>query len=178
MNARGLSLMAGLLAVSCSSERQVPIETTGPLVAIEHPGLERESTRNPRRLSHLQLRRSVESLMGTKWMEDGLDVLFGLGPTLGDPDYGEVTEENLDASPLYVKFMEDLANGVCAEAPDGMLQPRATAAENVSAIKLRLHGEYVPPGDPALAPLIVLEQRAGMRAVCVALLGAPEFFLY
>jgi hypothetical protein len=134
--------------------------------------------RVPRRLSHLQLRRTVPALLGTTWEEDGTNVLFTLAQTLGDPDYQEITTENLDASPLYVKFMEDLANAVCVATPDAVLEPKPTLEENVSALKLRFHGEYYPPGDPALAPLVNLAKAADLRAVCVALVGAPEFYLY
>lgn len=153
--------------------------TQGPELPLDHPDLSRvESARDSRRISHLQLRRSVDALFKTKWTEDGFDLLFVLAPTLGDPDYDEITEENLDPSPLYVKFMEDLANAVCKDVPLATLQPKGTPAENVRALKLKLHGEFLEAGDPSLEPLIELERTAGIRAVCVALLGAPEFYLY
>ena len=172
-------LACAAVALGACSDGQIVAKKQGTSLPIDHPDLSRkQSSRDPRRISHLQLRRSVETALGTKWTEDGVDLLYALAPTLGDPDYEEITEENLDPSPLYVKFMEDLANAVCAEAPEAVLSPKATAEENVAALKLRLHGEWIPPGDASLAPLVELERDAGMRAVCVALLAAPEFYLY
>jgi hypothetical protein len=166
-----------VVAAGCGSGTKAATVSAQGL-PIDHPGLERENARDPRRLSHLQLTRSVAALMGTTWIEDGFNVLGVLSSTLGDPDYQEITTENLDPSPLYVKFMEDMANNVCANAPAAILEPKPTHAENVSALKLKLHGEYLPPGDPSLKPLLDLYDKAGVRAVCVALLAAPEFFLY
>ena len=104
--------------------------------------------------------------------------LLLLGPTLGDPDYQEITAENLDTSPLYVKFMEDLAANVCGAVPLSVLAPTGRAEDDVRALKLALHGEDVPPGDASVAPLELLWESDGPRAACVALLAAPEFFLY
>ncbi len=166
-----------LAFAACTSEFE-PVRRSSPLVPLEHPSLGARSTRDPRRLSHLQLTRSVQALMGTTWIEDGLNVLGVLGPTLGDPDYQEITTENLDASPLYVKFMEDMALNVCANAPLAVLAPKGNPDEDIRALKLKLHGEWIPVGDASLEPLRRLHDTDGIRAVCVALLGAPEFYLY
>lgn len=167
-----------LVALAACGEPMVPGRTSLGSIPIDHPALGREPSRLPRRLSYLQLRRSVTTLLGTSWVEDGVDVLALLAPTLGDPDYQEITTENLETSPLFVKFMEDLANNVCAIAPLATLAPAGNPEADVRALKLALHGEHLPPGDPSLEPLLRLHASDGIRAVCVALLGAPEFYLY
>lgn len=172
-------LASAVFTLTACNDSGLVTHQQGTTLPIDHPDLaQRLNARDSRRLSHLQLRRSVDAALGTKWTEDGVDLLYALGPTLGDPDYEEITEENLDPSPLYVKFMEDLSNAVCAEVPMEVLEPEATPEANVASLKLRLHGEWYAPGDPLLAPLVELEREAGMRAVCVALLAAPEFYLY
>lgn len=172
-------LAACVLAVTACDDASIVTKNQGSTLPIDHPDLSRrQSSRQARRMSHLQLQRSVQAALGTTWREDGLDLLAALGPTLGNPDYEEITEENLDASPLYVKFMEDLSNAICAEVPLSVLAPTSTPQANVASLKLRLHGERLEPSDPSLTPLVELEKAAGMRAVCVALLAAPEFYLY
>ena len=121
---------------------------------------------------------AIAEYLAANLREDGLDVLGVLGPTLGDPDYQEITTENLDASPLYVKFMEDMAASVCAAAPMNVLAPYGRREDDVRSLKLTFHGEYVPPGEAGLEPLLSLYDSDGPRAVCVALLSGPEFFLY
>lgn len=167
-----------VLAIVACTQPFEPATTELGMMPIDHPELERPAARRPRRLSHLQLRRSLEAIFGTSWTEGGHDVLADLGPTLGDPDFHEITTENLDASPLYVKFMEDLAASVCSKAPLSRLAPTGRRDDDVRSLKLALHGEYVPPGQPGLEPLLTLYDADGIRAVCVSLLAAPEFFLY
>jgi hypothetical protein len=169
--------LAVVCLASCTQAFE-PATTELGMVPVDHPALERPAPRRARRLSHLQLRRSLEAVLGTPWVEDGRDLLLELAPTLGDPDYHEITTENLDASPLYVKFMEDLAASVCAAAPLSRLAPTGRRDDDVRALKLALHGELVPPGQPGLEPLLALHDAGGIRAVCVALLAAPEFFFY
>ncbi len=166
------------LCLAACTQPFEPATTELGLMPVDHPALERPAARRPRRLSHLQLRRSLDAIFGAPWVEEGRDVLAELAPTLGDPDFHEITAENLDASPLYVKFMEDLAASVCAAAPLSRLAPAGRRDDDVRALKLALHGEYVPPGQPGLEPLLALHDSDGIRAVCVALLAAPEFFLY
>lgn len=174
-----VAVAAATLSASCQPQPDAVLPASeGALLPLDHPALGEARARDPRRLSHLQLRRSVDALMGTRWTEDGIDLLYVLAPTLSDPDYDEITEENLDPSPLYVKFMEDLSNAVCEAAPMSRLMLGPTLEESVSRLKLTLHGEYLPAGDPGLEPLVELGRRTDLRKVCVALLGAPEFYLY
>ena len=41
-----------------------------------------------------------------------------LSRTLGEADYVEVTENNVEATPLFAKFMDDMAAQVCSKALD------------------------------------------------------------
>lgn len=144
----------------------------------------------------------------------GLDVY---GDTLGEADYVTTTEDNLEASPLYLKFIDDAARDVCNRALNAdYLRPNATdrailrfvdktqtvanatgqVDDNLRYLKLRFHGIKVEPSDEAqLKGLRTLfssvttsaangaaidsnDIKEGWRAVCVALVMAPEFHIY
>jgi hypothetical protein len=97
--------------------------------------------------------------------------------TLGEPDYLSVVDENLEPSPLYLKFMGDAARDACtrtANADASLAQAqrtltrfvglsdttashRAAVDENLRYLKLRFHGVKVAADDDA--PI------AGLRAL-------------
>ena len=68
-------------------------------------------SRGPRRMSVEQIERSLDQIgllpEGTVKIPDDLAV------TLGRPDYQKVTEESLQPSPLFMKFMMDLGAIIC-----------------------------------------------------------------
>ena len=117
---------------------------------------------------------------------------------LGEPDYAEVVDEDLDASPLYLKFLDDAARDACGKvlAADAQRSDRtflryagatdapasAAVARNLRYLLLRFHGIHVAESDDGpIAPLRQLladSGAGGWDAVCVALVTAPEFSLY
>lgn len=128
--------------------------------------------------------------------------------TLGEADFINRTEDDLAPSPIYVKFMDDAARSACNQTLSADLKQTSqsqrtlmryvsptdtpsTNAEgfrkNLAYLKLRFHGIKVTD-DTQLTPLQTLFTNAGKssstpvedgwRAVCVALLAAPEFHLY
>ena len=177
-----------------------------------------------RRLSVQQLRKSLPTAFGLD--ENGEEITWKLGTSngldkmadsLGEADFIDTTEDGLEPSPLYLKFMDDVARDVCGRAlvadatrTDKLqrvilrhVEPADTAAtnptgvaDNLRYLKLRLHGVKLAPDDAAsVAPLLELFTAAidaaaagetpeeahvteGWRAVCVALVVAPEFHLY
>ena len=181
-----------------------------------------------RRLSISQLRQSLPVVLGDEegtmppkpitWMVYGLVAGFTLNANaLGEADYIGITEENLEASPMHLKFMADAARSGCNTAiksdyrrPNKTTQaivrlagltdtlPGAKAAidANLRYLRLRFHGIKVDPtDDQSIAPYRTLFSQtlansadagvaAGLhvqeawRAVCVALLTAPEYHLY
>jgi hypothetical protein len=87
--------------------------------------------------------------------------------TLGEPDYINVVDENLEASSLYQKFMGDMARDGCTRTAnadaalaqnarvlmrfvalnDTLTTNAAGVNENLRYLKLRFHGVKVAPTD-------------------------------
>lgn len=160
------------------------------------------SGREARRLSVDQLRRSLPVLFGTTWTTTirgrSVSMFDALSRTLGEADYIQVTESATEPSPLFAKFMDDMAGQVCAEAvradagrregerrvvafPDDVLR-------TLRHLRLVLHAIHVPDGSSEGLESLA-ELHAGViadggspneawTAVCVAMLTAPEMMAY
>lgn len=151
-------------------------------------------SRGPRRLSVDQLEKALDAIgnvpAGTVVLP--ADMAF----TLGRPDYKRVTAEQLDPSPLFMKFMVDLGAVYCGNlAMAESTRPQdqkvftryATVDENVKYMLLRFTGIDGDDATPYLPRLksafdggaqsasVVL---GGYQAVCMALFTSPEFLLY
>jgi hypothetical protein len=210
-------MLAGCPAPTNTAPTEPAVTATpkGPALPVDHPKVDLLTSRETNRLSISQLRGTLAQVFGNDvngqpitWrvqtqqgVVDGLDA-FAL--TLGEPDYIVVTDENLEPSPLYLKFMGDLARDVCerALAADWAKTDKAQRVlvryaektdttgvdENLRYLRLRFHGIKVAGGDDApIASYRSLfsktvaatgDVREGWRAVCVALTTAPEFHLY
>lgn len=170
-----------------------------------------------RRLTVAQLSASLPVVLGgTTWLNGTANGFTSRAATLGVPDYVGITEENLEPSPLYAKFMADAARDACtrvvaadtgkaksdrvltrfAEPTDSVATQAAAVNANLRYLKLRFHGAKVAAGDDApIASYRTLfdsavkasagagavdanDVKEGWRAVCVALLTAPEYHLY
>lgn len=157
-----------------------------------------------RRLSVDQLRRSIPALFGgiTWTVRQGQRDVIGfdaLARALGEADYIQTSASNLDPSPLFAKFMDDMAGDVCAKAVahdraaatprnDRVLIRRDDPDANLRFLRLKLHGLLVPMSSRAgiedlriLYDEILAETRSEDEAwtgVCVAMLTAPEFMAY
>ena len=196
--ARGAAITVAVLAgaTACSSGSGDPapggpgvgVDERGPQTPIDHtpvdPGKIVKSAA-ARRFSVQQLRRSLPKLFGLDaddkgitWMVGTNEGLTRFDDPLGDPDFLDTTEQGLEPSPLYLKFMDDAARDVCnralvadaakeAQADRVLLRhvdigdtaesAAAAVAENMRYLKLRFHGAYVAKGDDAaIAPLITL----------------------
>jgi hypothetical protein len=189
----------------------------------DHPPLDPPITSaGNRRLSVEQLRRSFPIVFGKD--ADGVPITWMIGSkkgfddnsdTLGEADYINTTEDNLEPSPLYVKFIDDAARDACnrrltadlaASAPAASVlyakmasttDTSATAVDaNLRHLALRFWGVKLTADDTTtMAPMHQLFDKAvasaaagetpteadvkeGWRAVCVALVTAPEFHIY
>jgi hypothetical protein len=157
-----------------------------------------------RRMSVAQLEASIPALFGgITWVNGNRanpQVMFNvLSRTLGEPDYIGVTQENRDPSPLFEKFMDDMAGQVCAAAVqrDGQqtdpaqktVTPYANDVDrNLRWLRLKLHSIYVPDGSmEGLGELKQLytdlmadtsNANQAWTGVCIAMLTAPEFMAY
>ncbi|MBK7857040.1 MAG: hypothetical protein IPJ65_00190 [Archangiaceae bacterium] len=175
------------------------------------------------RLSVSQLRSSLPVVLGSDGA--GAPVTWKIGTavgfdarsaTLGEADYLTRVDDDLEPSPLYLKFMFDMARDSCnrvivadaaraqtarvltrwAGATDTVASNKAAVDKNLRSLRLAFHGVKVADGDEAgIAPYRKLFDDAvkssagtgaidagdvteGWRAVCVALLTAPEYHFY
>lgn len=121
------------------------------------------------RLSVKQLRSSLPVLLGGETWKIGTANGFDTrSVTLGEPDYIVVVDENLEPSPLYVKFMQDMARDACNRAmvadvaqatmsmrsiekfvglTDTVASNKAGVDANLRYLRLAFHGMKVAPTD-------------------------------
>ena len=190
------------LAMSCLAEpattleppRREPFEEHEVLPEGHSPLEDQMLSRGVRRLSVEQLERSIEAI--GQLPEGSVQIPDSLAKTLGQPDFRRVTEENLEPSALFMKFMIDLGAIVCgrlAEADvnrpeqDRALFRFSNVDENLRYVLLRFTGIEGAEADPYVPKLKSVFDRArtgakgergGMEAVCIALFTSPEFLLY
>lgn len=158
------------------------------------------SSRGPRRMSVDQLERSLDAIGDLP--AGSVKLPADLAVTLGRPDYKRVTEEQLQPTPLFMKFMLDLSVFYCsslAGAEAGrpldtkMFTRFPTVDENIRYLILRFTGIEGTDADayatklkaaydtgtqalgPPGGPPPVLP---GYQAVCMSLFTSPEFLLY
>ncbi len=77
-----------------------------------------ELSRNLRRMSVPQLKDAIRNATGGVYWHDGRgnDMLDLLAPTLGVPNYLDITSEDLEAALVFQKFLGDGVRSVCAES--------------------------------------------------------------
>lgn len=189
-----VALLAGAAACSSGSDDKAPggpavgVEERGPNTGIDHPPVDPGKivkSASARRMSVDQLRGSLPKVFGLDvdgnpitWKVGTNDGLTRFDDPLGDPDFLDTTEEGLEPSPLYLKFMDDAARDVCqrvltadaardakvdrvllrhVETTDTAATAKEAVAENLRYLKLRFHGVYVAKDDAdALTPLQTL----------------------
>ena len=217
MNANRLWTCALVLA-GCASEVETPAAPAPEVTHVDQWHPEGTNPRGPatldpthvsaaegkvaRRMSVDQLRRSIPALLGGITWTAGRNATpqFGaLSRTLGEANYIQVNEDSLDPSPLFAKFMDDMAGDVCrkALARDAESGPNAEkllvpSASDVDAtlrfMRLKFHALHVPDGtQEGIAELRALydtilsdtgEVGQAWLGVCVAVLTAPEMMIY
>ncbi|MFL5321448.1 MAG: hypothetical protein ACJ790_17435 [Myxococcaceae bacterium] len=232
---RLLGLTAAIVALlaACSDKPAteagggLDTKVEGPALPVDHPAVDVPKplvSASPQRLAVRQLRNSFPVALGTEldggainWRVGNVLGLDTYNDTLGEADFIFQTEDNLEPSPLYLKFMDDAARDVCnrvltadwarpnstdrqfirfVDKADTALTAPAKVNDNLRYLKLRLHGIKIDPADDTeIAPLRQLftdvtnaaaaggtvdsnDTKEGWRAVCVALLMAPEFHFY
>ncbi len=175
------------------------------------------------RLSVAQLRSSLPVILGADgsgnpvtWRVGAAVGFDSRSATLGEADYLNRVDDDLEPSPLYLKFMFDMARDSCnrvitadaARAPsakvltrfvnatDTVASAKANVDRNLRSLRLQFHGIKVADADDAgIAAYRKLfddtvkaaagagtpnagHVTEGWRAVCVALLTAPEYHFY
>jgi hypothetical protein len=154
----------------------------------------------PRRLEVEHLRQSIPRLFGgIQWVNDQEQPMWDvLSRTLGEADFLEVTEHNTDPSPLFAKFMDDMAAQVCKKALDRdagnsdeqtrlVLRHANDVAANLRWLRLKMHGVLVSPDNDGpisqyheMHRQIVASDGLGQAwlGVCMAMITSPEFMTY
>ena len=176
-------------------------------------GLATDPHRPRRRMDLDQLDASIQRVTGgIGWTErrSGRDVSVfeTLGPTLGRPDWVQITEEDMEPSALFQKFLDDMARDVCTklataertradddrrllvevELTDTVTAARSRVDANLAALILAYHGRVIATDSRELDPWRDLFMTAtvaegddpvlGWRAVCVGLMTHPDFYSY
>jgi len=171
-------LVALLVWAAACTENKPSVTTTemGPALPTDHPPVPGEpASRRTNRVSIAQLKRTFPIVFGDNaagqpitWtvplggrQENGFDVFAG---ALGVPDYSVNTDEALDPSPLYLKFVDDAARDACGKAliADYARSERSARTllrhvelgaaetgvlENLKYLKLRFHGVKATDAD-------------------------------
>ena len=160
----------------------------------DHPDLgvvEQGMERRAGRMRIEQIKRSIEVVTGgLTWEEDfgngPTRMLDALGPTMGEPDYLLVTEENMEPSLIVAKFMQDASHRICTKWVAAEVERPAAertlvrhggafdsrdAADVKSALRtlnLRFFAHYLPEDgtkDADMAPLVELFDTAANTSV-------------
>ncbi len=157
--------------------------------------------RHARRLSIEQIKKSIPQLFnGLTWTDSANANMFDkYALTLGKADYIEVTENNREASSLFMKFMDDMASYVCSKAVEADLKnPDLTKRsvirhpddvdQTLRFLRLKFHAVFVPntstKGIEKLRKLhdaIRTKTNSETKAwtgVCIAIVASPDFFAY
>jgi hypothetical protein len=158
-----------------------------PDLGVVESGMERRAGR----MRIEQIKRSIEVVTGgLTWEEDfgngPTRMLDALGPTMGEPDYLLVTEENMEPSLIVAKFMQDASHRICTKwvaaeverpAAERTLVRHAGAFDSRDAadvksalrtLNLRFFAHYLPEDgskDAEMAPLVELFDTAANTSV-------------
>ena len=222
--------LATLLLAGCNAEIQGTnppdpnprVSDPDPVSVVVTPGGESEldpyveppeaPRRSRRRMDLDQLDASIRAVTGgIGWTErsgnNDINLFEQLASTLGKPDYAEITDEDLEPTAMFQKFLDDAARKVCADLmdaeaarasadrtffvhaePDDAWSSHPDAAKaNLRYLLLRFHGKKVAVDDPRMNPWTWLMQSAEhvgaeapdvWRTVCVGLIVHPDFYTY
>ncbi|MBL8952017.1 MAG: hypothetical protein JNK82_14635 [Myxococcaceae bacterium] len=172
------------------------IANPSPSMPEGHPALKDLAigSRGPRRMSVDQIERSLDEIGGLP--AGSIKLPADLAVTLGRPDYKRVNEEQLQPTPLFMKFMLDITGFYCPSlaqfeatrpAAERIYTRFATVDENIRFMLLRFTGIEGADADPYVVRLKAAYDTgsqsttvplAGYQAVCASLFTSPEFLLY
>ena len=174
---------------------------SGDLVPVSELGRDR------RRMTIEQLSVSLKEVSGgLQWEDDREeDQLVQLSATLGVPDYIEITDEVLEPSLLFHRFLDEAANTICLELVEvDALRPdeervffveaeatqtaMASTQANLRYLLLRFHGHDHAEDSAEIerwTDLFMMtldatngDPKSAWRTVCVALTTHPDFYAF
>ena len=186
-------LLISLFVFGCNTPAVQPLDQnpalhlgdTGPVMPLDHPalgtgggggsgggaggGAAGSNSGGTTRLSVQQLKNSLPVILGgPTWQIGAANGFDTRSVTLGEPDYIAVVDENLEPSPLYVKFMQDMGRDACNRAmaadvaqstmanrsiekfvalTDTVTSNKAGVDNNLRYLRLVFHGIKVAPTD-------------------------------
>ncbi len=179
--ARGLSLFTlglalltlGLCAAAGCDDRRVALdELPSDFGDPDHVDLGTGPARSRHRMDIDQLDESLFVATGLRWEVSGTNQLTRFRSTLGVPNFATSTHEDLEVSPLFLKFVDDAARSVCtrlldqetadgamdrvflvhADASDRLPADQAAIDQNLAMLLGRFHGRSVEPDSEELDP--------------------------
>lgn len=167
-----LVLVAALAGLGCDDRRVALDELPSDFGEPGHVDLGTGPARARHRMDVDQLDESLFVATGLRWEVSGTNQLTRFRSTLGVPNFATSTHEDLDVSPLFLKFVDDAARSICTRLLDAETAAGATdhvflvhadvearlpadqAAidENLAMLLARFHGRVVEPGSEELDP--------------------------
>ncbi len=129
-----------------------------------------------------------------------VDLFVELSATLGKPDFIQITNESLEPSALFQKFLDDAARQVCARrieadlerGAEPVLLPQVDEAGeadidgHLQGLLLRFHGRDLRVDSPDLmhwrwlydTVTFVGDEVTAWQAICATLYTHPDFYSY
>jgi len=166
-------LALGLFAPAGCDDRRVALdELPSDFGDPGHVDLGTGPARARHRMDVDQLDQSLFVATGLRWEVSGTNQLTRFRSTLGVPNYATSTHEDLEVSPLFLKFVDDAARSICTrlldrETADGAMDrvflvhtdvedrlsaDQAAIDQNLAMLLGRFHGRRVEPGSEELDP--------------------------
>jgi len=192
--------------VEPASEPSFPVPPDAPEVLETEEGeagLEQPPDHDYRRLDVDQLREAFRFSAGQIWGDFvEPDKLSVLALTLGQPDFIERTNEVLEPTVLFAKFLSDAATDICVNVirddfnatepiffvhAEPMGSDLELVRQNIAYLRLRYHGYRQPIDHPDHAEWLSLwsdlhdvqsEPLLAWFGFCVAMIQHPDFYAY
>ncbi|MFO0708205.1 MAG: hypothetical protein U0353_00110 [Sandaracinus sp.] len=170
--ATGTLLILGAALGGCDDRRVTLDELPADYGDPTHVDLGTGPARARHRMDIDQLDASLFAATGLHWEVGSTNQLTRFRATLGVPNYATSTHEDLEPSPLFLKFVDDAARSVCtrlldAESAEGStdhvflvhadLEDRLPADQeaidqNLAMLLARYHSRVIEPGSEELDP--------------------------
>ena len=154
------------------------------------------------RMDVAQLNQSMQQITGVEWKSGNAVLWDRYGSTLGVPDFEERTSEDLEASVIFQKFLQDAATYTCdiwieneSEDGDGYFylvtqvedQSSSILRSHIGDLRYLIHGISSGEEDAFVESVWDMHQLVYQRTenrvsawqtVCVAMFTHPDFYTY
>lgn len=160
------------LAAACDDRRVVLDDLPSDYGDPTHVDLGTGPARARHRMDVDQLDASLFAATGMRWEVGTTNQLTRFRATLGVPNFATSTHEDLEPSPLFLKFVDDAARSVCTRLLDAETASMRTSSvflvhadiddrlpadqdaidDNLAMLLARFHSRVVEPGSEELDP--------------------------